>query len=434
MLLIYSPVTGPRLDYIVGELFNRWYGCSARITHDPEEYRQHNGAGINYSRIPIQQGEIRIQPAGILEETGIPLAKPPFSGYGKDTILFPSTAADTYPFDLLSAAFWLMSRAEEYHPFTEDQFGRFPASQSFAQQNGFLEYPLIQVWMTQLLNTICKDFPDFQFSHPETSFQTTIDIDQAFAFKYRGAFQQLLTAGNSLVRGRFWSIGEQIKTILGGKDPYDSFDYLRKKEEELNTHFLYFFLLTENRSKYDPNLPPTTHTIRELLHTCASTYKAGLHPSFLATNSPSIIGKEKDSFKDICGSEPTKVRQHYIRLKLPATYQNYEQQGFTEDYSMGYPETAGFRASTSIPFYWFDLQENKPTALLLFPFCLMEGNFEEEGPNRFTQNLRQLHSEVLRYGGNFIQIWHNHTITNKGPWKGWKPAFEESLKLLHSKA
>lgn len=39
---------------------------------------------------------------------------------------------------------------------------------------------------------------------------------------------------------------------------------------------------------------------------------------------------------------------------------------------MGYPEAIGFRAGTSKPYLWYDLLEEKYTALFVHPFCIMD--------------------------------------------------------------
>ena len=51
--------------------------------------------------------------------------------------IFKTYGDSVLPFDLFAASFYLVSRYEEYLPFTNDQFGRFSANQSVAWQRGF---------------------------------------------------------------------------------------------------------------------------------------------------------------------------------------------------------------------------------------------------------------------------------------------------------
>src|SRR5690606_1402201 len=90
------------------------------------------------------------------------------------------------------------------------------------------------------------------------------------------------------------------------------------------------------------------------------------------------------------GSSIKASRQHYIRLRIPETYRQLRKAGIAFDFSMGYGSLNGFRASAALPFYWYDLEKEEPTDLLIFPFCFMEANsyFEQ------SQNVDQAFEEL----------------------------------------
>ena len=67
-------------------------------------------------------------------------------------------------------------------------------------------------------------------------------------------------------------------------------------------------------------------------------------------------------------------RQHFIRFTLPDTYRQLINAGIKEEFSMGYGSVNGFRASVALPFYWFDLEKNEATSLLVYLFCFMDAN------------------------------------------------------------
>src|SRR5690606_39014471 len=68
----------------------------------------------------------------------------------------------------------------------------------------------------------------------------------------------------------------------------------------------------------------------------------------------------------------TNSRQHYIKFSLPETYRNLIEIGIKADYSMGYPDHIGYRASTGHSFLWYDLWKDEMTSLEVHPFEIME--------------------------------------------------------------
>jgi hypothetical protein len=60
-------------------------------------------------------------------------------------------------FDLFAAAFYLVTRYEEYLPFIADRHNRFEASQSVLFKHGLLERPLINEWAEDLKQTFFKN-------------------------------------------------------------------------------------------------------------------------------------------------------------------------------------------------------------------------------------------------------------------------------------
>ena len=60
----------------------------------------------------------------------------------------------TVDFDIFGAAFYLISRYEEYLPHTKDNHHRYLAYQSLAYQQHFLELPLVNIWAVELKKVI----------------------------------------------------------------------------------------------------------------------------------------------------------------------------------------------------------------------------------------------------------------------------------------
>src|SRR6185436_12324127 len=63
-----------------------------------------------------------------------------------------------YPFDIFSAVFYLLSRYEEYLPHEKDEYGRYAHENSLAYGQGFLNTPLINIWIEDFKKVLKKKF------------------------------------------------------------------------------------------------------------------------------------------------------------------------------------------------------------------------------------------------------------------------------------
>jgi hypothetical protein len=99
---------------------------------------------------------------------------------------------------------------------------------------------------------------------------------------------------------------------------------------------------------------------------------------------------------------------------------------------MGFASHVGFRAGTARPFLFFDLPKNTISDLTIHSFCYMDGTFLDYlkiGIPESKKIIENLYHEVKTYGGEFIPIWHNESISNYGRWKGWKELYDFTLDL-----
>ncbi|WP_407281437.1 polysaccharide deacetylase family protein [Tenacibaculum maritimum] len=132
----------------------------------------------------------------------------------------------------------------------------------------------------------------------------------------------------------------------------------------------------------------------------------------------------------------TRSRQHYLRFNLPETYQKLIDLEIVEDYSMGYADHVGFRASTCTPFYFYDLDFEIQTPLKIFSFALMDttlNDYMKLTPKQSLGRIRDLKNEVKKVNGVFITLFHNESLSNYLRWKGWGNVYKSMLKIVTSK-
>jgi hypothetical protein len=70
---------------------------------------------------------------------------------------FFKTTGD-YPFDIFAASFYLLVRYEEYLSHKKDMYGRYAHENSLAFKEGFLNFPLINIWIEDFKKYLKQKF------------------------------------------------------------------------------------------------------------------------------------------------------------------------------------------------------------------------------------------------------------------------------------
>jgi hypothetical protein len=207
------------------------------------------------------------------------------------------------------------------------------------------------------------------FPEKKYSFVSTIDIDNAYAYREKGFIRTLGGFARAAVKINFSEISERMRVLLGmEKDPYDTYDYQLEIHQKHHTKVIYFFLLGDYGIN-DKNLPPDSLSFQSLIKRLADHAAVGIHPSFNSFGRERQLKKEIGRLSGILHCEITKSRQHFLRLRLPETYRSLIELDIKEDYTMGYASRPGFRAGICSPFNFYDLDQEKETPLRIFPFA-----------------------------------------------------------------
>jgi hypothetical protein len=426
LILIYSHTTSPRLQYICNFIFTELLGNEFSITIDSEEFKDYEGVKINYSNQQFQLSTFTIQPHTLLFETGIKeQAVDCFETNGNKA--FFKIADSDFAFDIFAASFYLLSRYEEYLPHNKDMYGRYAHENSLAFKEGFLNIPLVNIWVKDFARAIKKEYSILNVQYSMFKFLPTYDIDIAYSYKYKGLLRN--------IGGFFKSPAlERIKVLLGlQKDPFDSYQLLNKLHQQNNLQAIYFFLVAEKNALYDKNILPRKNVMWQLIQQHAKKYTVGIHHSWQSGDQPSLLKKEKAYLEAMGETKITASRQHYIRFSLPEGYQKLITVGITDEYSMGYGSINGFRASVASSFFWYDLEQEQQTDLRIHPFCFMDANsFYEQ---KFTAD--QAYDEMLHYyktckevNGTLITIWHNNFLGADKIFAGWKEMYDLIIKKI----
>ena len=425
MLLVYSDITSSRLQYTCDFIFKEQFGLDYKITIDSESFRNHAGAKINYSNSRMEDA-YTIKSQSLLFEQDIKEQTINCVDLNNYKAFFKTSDSD-FPFDIFAAIFYLLSRYEEYLPHEKDMYGRFAHENSIAFKEGFLNKPVINIWLTDFSSSLKKFLPALTFKTKTFNFLPTYDIDIAYSFKHKGFIRNL--------GGFIKSPSLERLAVLAGlkKDPFDSFDFMDKLHTEFNLNPVYFFLVATSGSLYDKNISPYSNAMWQLIKRHAKKYRSGLHPSWRSNNNFSILLKEKKILETAGKMEVNISRQHYLKMSMPQTYQELIKAGIEADYSMGYGSINGFRASVASTFYWYDLTTEKTTSLQLYPFCYMDANSFYEQDLDAGQALEELQyylNECKKVNGFFISIFHNNFLGTDKQFTGWKEMYTKFISQV----
>lgn len=429
-MLFYSSHSSPRLAYILDLVSNEIFHEPVTLILDKKSFISYAGGKINYSEERLSSDEFYVKPHGLLFEIGIEeqlIIRKDSSGKPA----FFETSGD-FPFDIFAAAFYLVSRYEEYLLFQPDKYGRFPHQTSLAYKENFLDLPLINYWLEDFKKALRLKFPDLSFRLKDFKFIPSYDIDIAYSYKYKGLKRNLGGFCKSLCKGQFTYFLDRWDVLFNKKkDPFDSYEWLDSLHLYCRTRAYYFFLLAKNQVGVDKNIAPDKTPLQSLIAYHAGGYTVGIHPSWQSGDEQAILMEEVDELEKIIKSPVKYSRQHYLRMSLPQTYRRLIDVGIEKDFSMGYGLSNGFRASIASSFYWYDLKAEKKTELMLFPFCFMDAtSFYERklSPKAAFNELMDYYNKVKQVNGLMVTVWHNNFFGTDPMFAGWKEVYEVFLK------
>ena len=434
MILVYTHKITPRVRYIFKHILTRTLLIPVSFTTKVEEFVAHNGPKLTYTKTPLGK-EFFIKSNPLLFEQGVNDLEVNIQKWEEVPCFFVTGSKSAIPFDIFAASFYLISRYEEYLPHVKDKHGRYTASESLAFKKGFLEKPVVDIWAYKLLARLKEKFPDYEYKNRSYEYISTIDIDNAFAYKYKNFIRTFGGFTNDLLKLRLLDVWQRLTVLLNiTKDPFDNFQRILdiKKNKDIKT---IFFCSIGDYTTFDTNVSASKNKYRLLIKDLVDYASVGLHPSYFTMQNAILLKKEKERLESITNTPIIRSRQHYLRFNLPESYQQLIDLEIEEDHSMGYASNVGFRAGTCTPFYFYDLDFEIQTPLKVFPFAVMDttlNDYLKITPKQSLGKIRDLRNEVKAVNGTFITLFHNESLSNHTRWKGWKRLYESMIKIAIS--
>ena len=436
-MLILVPKTTNRLHYIFDLIIKDLLGISFKLTTDNETFTSYNGPKFHYGNNQFWNEPFQ-KATSLLFEHDITEKELKIVDYKDVKAFFPVyNDKSVFPFDIFAASFYLVTRYEEYLPHINDKHNRFQAKDSILFKMNMLEKPLINIWAIELGNILTAIYPDLQLKKKTFTFVPTYDVDAAWSYKNKGIFRTVASSARDLLNFDFQEFKRRWNVILGKElDPFDTFDYQIQLQKELNLHPLYFILCGEYDLN-DKNISLRNTNFQNLIKRLGDYAKVGIHPSYNSYLNKEKVKMEIDRLSNVLNREITMSRQHFLRLRMPLSYQILIDMDITDDYTMGYATLPGFRAGIADTFRFFDLEHDNVTNLNIHPFAVMDGtmrDYLELNTDESYDKVTKLIQEVKNVNGTFILLWHNETLSGEKRWEGWITLYRKILDYALDKS
>ncbi len=309
--------------------------------------------------------------------------------------------------DIVYATFFFTSRAEELINLKRDEHGRFAARFSALSYKSRLQIPRLDEYARLVLKQLDLPLPEPGFGH----IYLTHDIDAISQYRHlRGAL-------GGFKRGEAKAVLASWRDIHN--DPLYTFPWLLEQDKRVpKAESIYFVKRTQGKGYDYPQYCLHGRDFKQLKHMLRhNNVYLGVHGSY---------------YGDIPKIQYSKMfRAHYLRGDID-WMQGLADAGYTDDFTMGFADSVGFRLQTSRAVRWINPKTMQLTSLTLHPLIIMDRTLSNENYMNLTEDeayflCERLIDKVRLHHGDLCLLWHNSSINDALYHKSLYPKI---LKLL----
>lgn len=311
----------------------------------------------------------------------------------------------------------LFTRKEEYtNPF-RDQYGRFPY---YASKNRDIFEPLASRYLIE---------HDYHIEYPDNApfaVCLTHDIDTI----YRSLAKKGLMALQSLKYGNHFGTFRTLPMIRSRKLPLCNFQQTMDLEEGYGAKSTFFFMAEHpDEQDYAYNIEDLKIEIRNIIN-CG--WEVGLHGGHTTYLDPNEMRQKKERLEKVTQTPVIGFRNHFLRFRVPDTWEYLSQAGFQYDTTFGYADCVGFRNGMCHPFRPFNLNTGCDIDIVEIPLVVMDGTLDETymriDVTRKWEFVKELIDRVAECHGVFTLLWHNTYLEGEN-----LALYEKMLRFFNKK-
>jgi uncharacterized protein DUF7033 len=440
-LIVAAPPTyEPERRYILGVVLSEWLGLDWQLRSEERSDVALSLAGEEGSRqLTLPEALFATDPAAWLTEASLPASPLPWREidgrllpvlYGAHPVppmvIAGAGEAVHVAVDVLGSAFFMLTRYEEMAVGERDAYGRFPASASLAEREGFVRVAIVDAYVELLWGALRRLWPGLERRPRSFRLALTHDVDDPLASMGRTPrrlARQL--AADALVRRDPALAAQRVRSWTAVRrgdfrlDPYNTFDFLMGVSERHGIAGAFYFLATEEASARNGPYTLEHPWVRSLIATIHRRgHEIGYHAGFDTYRNAERTGEEfrrlRAAAREIGVSQSQwGGRQHYLRWENPSTWENWERAGLDYDSTVGFADRIGFRLGTSHEFQVFHLRRRQPLRLRERPLLVMDRtlfDYMRLSPQDAEQAVLEVARECRRAGGTLTLLWHNSTL------------------------
>jgi peptidoglycan/xylan/chitin deacetylase (PgdA/CDA1 family) len=232
----------------------------------------------------------------------------------------------------------------------------------------------------------------------------------------------------------------QLKSLLTKKKerPFWNFERIMEIESKYGVRSTFFFL---NETKKANLLKPSTYSLSfgyykiddprivGIIRALDSDgWEIGVHGSYDSYLNKDLLRKEKATLEGILGKPVLGIRQHYLNLSIPRTWELQAREGFRYDSSFGFRDKVGFRDDKLRPYRPLDDE------LLEIPMTIMDGPLFASSRNNEEawEKCKRLIDQAQNQSALLTILWHNNRFNDK-EFPGQTEIYEKIIKECQSR-
>jgi peptidoglycan/xylan/chitin deacetylase (PgdA/CDA1 family) len=296
--------------------------------------------------------------------------------------------------------FDLFTRREEYNTPLLDKYQRFLHCLS---RHGNIFQPEVSKFLID--NGLTVDYPEGR----KFAVCLTHDID----FVNFSKSEIFFGSSRYLINSQPTNALKMLFYIINKKrNPRWNFKDIMSLEEEYGAKSSFYFLALD---KEDEGYNFEIQDLENELGTIGDKgWEVGLHGGHNAYNNFDEIEVEKKRLEKVSGKKVIGYRNHFLKFKVPDTWELLGKAGFKYDATLGYVDCVGFRSGMCHPFKPFNLDTNREIDILEIPLTIMDTTLfdymklDVEGAWNITKLLIDI---VEKYEGVITILFHNTDVT-----------------------